>query len=57
MRVLQLRWSDEEVWKDVRVLGVTEVDEDVIMLAHQQDRATNEIYKHKFHANFRVIRK
>jgi len=53
---LQLKWTDETEWKDIRALEPGESAADAIRNAERIDAAASEKYRHHtFHAEFRVV--
>lgn len=51
--IIQLRWSDEENWRDVQTVEVGAVDQTIEILK-RGDEAVVKKYGHKHHALFRV---
>jgi len=54
-RTLQLRWTDETIWKPVRELAADESDLDAIRAARLAQAEVDARYPHTFSAEFRVI--
>ena len=52
-KIIQLRWSDEENWRDVQAVEVGAVDETLEVLRRNDAEVTKK-YGHKHHALFRV---